>query len=537
MRPVIFLVLSLGVACARVNEASPRLPQMTRCSTVSDCGPELSCVAARCILPSDARIQGLHLALTPPVSTPYVQAHVLDIDLEHTVGPLDLVLPETIVHRVLAFDDRGGPPRLVNARLSLTATDRIPGQEQVLLTELKAFDPRTGSILLVPGEYEATLTRDDGVPSLRTRFTVRPNRGQVATKEFHFGQPRRIFGQVTSSLSLGTKLAGVRVTAFSTASGLASTSTVTGPDGAYAIDLPYTSDASFLLLATARASEQPAWGYAEVVIVPEVGDRAKNIELEPTSPQFQGTADLVFGGVGPKGFEPLASANVTLTAHMSVSTRVFRLIGKTDRNGVFQLGDGPRIAGLVGLLKAVYTAEIEPPAGSPFARTITTIDLTRITPNTTPEVQIEVPFKKRLLATASSELGPAAFASVQAQPLDRSGVAPGQTNAGPDGEFELLLDPGEYALAIRPRRIEGAPVLPVLVQRITISDREQPEPMTIDIPFGSEISGTVHGGKDRAPIAGTRAEVFLEVQGRAIRAGEATSASDGSLSIVLPRLE
>src|SRR5262249_49431740 len=145
------------------------------------------------------------------------------------------------------------------------------------------------SVRLVPGPYFALISPVDQRPGLETSFMVRPPTGDVVKKEFQITPYRHLTGIVAWSTDSRYTFSGVRVSAISTTTGLASTASVTGTSGEYAIDLPDTEDDAFTLSAIPAPGPEPSWSYREDIIVSDM-TRSKTILLEPTSGDARGKA-------------------------------------------------------------------------------------------------------------------------------------------------------------------------------------------------------------------------------------------------------
>jgi hypothetical protein len=536
-KPLLPLLLFFAIGGCSADESalvqSP--PNPTDCLTSAECAPGFVCENFQCRPEGTDPIEALDVQLTPPQSSPYVKSQYLKVPVLSD-GLIELELPQPTEHRVIVYDDAFVPPLPIDVRISFAGSPRIIGRKVDLSTEMRVAAPRSQLVRLVPGDYDVTLIRLDDAPSLRTSFVVRPTGGETTTKEFHIDYRRRIYGEVSSSVSEGTKLGGIRVTAYSTTSGLASTATVTGIRGHYEITLPDTGDTAFRLVATPVAG-LPAWGYEEIVMVPLGEDRQKNIALEPTSPNIQGTARLRFGSETPDGFLPLVGASVVFTASTSanLTTRVFRVLGSTDAEGYLR-AHGTSSVRDIDVLKGFYIAKIDPPPSSQVLTSCVDIDLSLVSPGSSPDLQIRLDLRSHVLGQVRSSLGrPVTFADIELQAIG-SDILPFGTRTDAGGGFEAWLDPGSYVMTIVPSgQTDVNETVPISARTVDIFGAPEEDLGVISMPSAVTVGGRVSGAIDQAIVANTRVELFQEIMGMAVKVSETTTDENGSFVAVLPR--
>ncbi|MCK6550945.1 carboxypeptidase-like regulatory domain-containing protein [Myxococcota bacterium] len=506
------------------------------CRVASDCpAPGATCDVGRCVAPPLRGPARVHVELVPPDGSPYVKTQRLDLSLEDATLPLDVRLEEPAEYQFLVLDADGTP---LDARVVITGQGRIPERTVDAVMDLRKNNRRTQTIRLAPGTYGVRIERLDGRPSLDTTFTVRAPSGAPLVKEFRFAAPRRIFGEVTSSLSTDTKLSGVRVLAFSMRTGLASTATTSGAAGRYAIELPDTDDTAFRILATPGADVMPAWGYEEIVLVERGADREKRIPIEPTSPAIRGFGRLRFGGP-EDGFEPAKNANVTLTATTAegLKTRVYALTGTTNAEGWLDVGLADR-PGDVPLLKGRYVVDVDPASDGPFGRVKALVDLTRTGPGVTPEVQVLLPLEVPVRGAVRSELGrPVVAATIELRLLG-SDREPAQLETDDEGNFAVELEPGRYLLVARPSGASdvGEP-LPVAAELVEISapaEGARAFDVFVTLPRGVWVSGSVVGAIDERPLEGASVELFSQLEQSVVGLGSVRTDGAGRFSILVP---
>lgn len=524
--------------CASREAALARID----CVTDADCGGR-TCVAGNCEAPELEGLASVHLELAPPSGSPYVTTHVLGLSLADPSRPLALTLPAPAALEVQVFDADGAdgtPGRELDASIALAGSARIPGRELALDADLRAYNRRTQSVRLLEGEYGVLIRRLDGMPSLDTRFTVRAPSGGLVQKEFHFERYRHIHGEVTSAVSRDTKLSGVRIVAYSTRTGLPSTSTTSDALGRYSIELPDTEDSEFRLLGTRADGDQPAWGFEEVVLVERGRDREKQIPLEPTSASLKGRARIRLGGhVEGEGFVPAAEARVTLTATTTenLKTRVYEVYATTDRDGYVTLRGGGDGGTELPLLRGRYTLSVVPRGDSPFGRLVKELDLTSVGPAVTADVQEILPRKLRVLGSVRSSLGrPVPFATVELQELGVE-ATPVQVATDATGAFEARVEAGDYLLLVRPSSHSDVnEVLPVAAERLTLVGDGTEALVTISLPRAVSVYGAVRGALDGMPVPDTGVELFVELDGAVVSLGGTRTDTAGGFEMIVPAL-
>lgn len=512
------------------------------CTASTECLSGYTCQGSQCRLNND-NPDDLDMLISPPLSSEYVDTQLLHQRVSAD-QQLDLVLPRPSEHSVLVYDDAFDPPHPIDVRISFVGSeDRIAGQEVDLATEIRTMNPRTRDVRLLQGEYDVSITRLDTAPGLRTHFSVREPTDLPVTKEFHFKLGRHIRGEVTSAVSTATKLEGIKVIAYSIETGFASTTTVTGKNGVYEVELPNTTDTAFRLVAVAPDEVQPAWGYEETVTIENRDDavRMKDIPLEPTSDILQGTAMIQFGAEGPEGFVPAKRANVTLTAisEGGVSTRSYRVKGVTNDQGYLEIRDATGFHA-PELLKGMYTAEVATPPESEVARASATdlsaIDLSAVGPNVTPNVQVPLSLRAKVRGEVRSDLGrPVPFAEVDLVSADVEALAfRAKTDA--DGSFSTWADPGAYVLVVSPTsQTDVNEMVPISARELDVYAVPEQDLGTISMPGAATVYGRVRGMIDLAGLANSKVELFQELRGRAVTVGEAFSDLDGTFSIIVSR--
>jgi hypothetical protein len=490
------------------------------------------CMTDICNSGTGVRVPALHFELTPPPDSAYVRTQLLDVPSAMLTPELSVVLPAPTELDVSIFEADG--TTTVSGSLTLIGAKRIPTRQVDMTAQLANAVRSSHVIKVLPGDYQAKITRADGRPGLQTSLTVRPSSAPIA-KEFHFNPYRRLYGTVQSSITNGSKVAGALVSARSIVSNLASTSTITDQTGSYALDLPDTEDTAFDLVAMQPPILQPAWGYEETVHVDIGQDRSKDINLEPTSDAIRGTATIRIGGQGD-GFVPIANASVTLTATNAdpLATKRFSVSATTDQDGNLVIRDNQGIHP-IQLLSSQYAVTIDPPLMSRFVRTSTVIDLSYLSPSYKIDMQIVLPLATPVVGTVVSDLGrPIAQATIELQPLD--GSAPTTVRTDDTGAFDLVLAPGEYLMTMVPATItDSFEVPPVSVQKIEVMPGALTTDLgTIALPRGTIVTGMVQGEIDGAPLSDVNVEAFVEAFGQVISLGSTKSNASGGFTLVLP---
>lgn len=508
-----------------------------RCEVDADCGEGRSCRDLVCVDLANRRVAQLSVELTPPpTAAGLARTQVRGLSLPEGDEVLDFELPEAATFEgTRVIDAERQDP--VAASVTISARDRIPGREVDVHLSLSAAEG--GAFSLVPGTYRARVLPLAGDrPGLEVQNWVVSRAGPSSVKEFVLGaRNRRLHGEVTLRTSRQAKLPAVRVRAVALPSGLPSTEALSDSEGRYEIELPETEDTAFQLTATPNDTGQPAWSYRQIVNVPRGEARLFDIGLEETSGASIGILGLAVLGTGQAGSppEPIAQATVTLTATTSLPTRSFSLRGRTNEDGrvVSETSGEPLL-----ILAARYRVEVEPPPAARYARTSTVIDLTRTGPSILTDKQLALAPRPEVRGRITSSLGQSLTgASLLVDDLERV-IRPVQVITDERGGFLAHLDPGRYLLRIEGGQTQqGNDAHPVAFARLDVPAGASTVEFLHSLPAGRVVRGRVIAPGARGPLAELGVELFLELDGRAVSLGRASTQKDGTYGLVISGVE
>lgn len=537
MSPRYALASLIGLAGAGCGLDEAQQFQIERCESTADCGAGRSCRDMVCIDLDRKYVAALSAELTPPPTAQgLARTQVRRLALPGGEDVLDFELPEAaIFERTVVIDEARGEP--IAASITISGTDRIVGRD--VEARLSVSAEQAGPIHLLPGTYTARVLPLDGErPGLEVQNWIIRRAGNSPVKEFVLGRPlRRLYGEVSYRTLESEKLPGIRIRATSVPGGLASTEATSDSEGRYEIELPDTQDTAFRLTAMPAEPTGPTWSFRQIVNVPRDEARELDIGLEETGASLVGALSLSILGVPEGGGapEPIAGAEVTLTATTSLPTRSFSVRGVTNQKGRVV----PENAGdALLILASRYQVDVEPPPNAPYARTTTVVDLSRTGPSIQTDRQIALSARTQVLGQLTSSLGQnLVHASVSIDDLDRV-IRPVQVTTDESGQFRVHLDPGRYLV-----RIEGgqtpatADVHPVAFARLDVSSNAGTVNFLHSLPSGRPVRGLVSALEKRTPTAGVDVEFFLEIDGRSVSLGRSITESDGRYSLVISGAE
>jgi len=178
---------------------------------------------------------------------------------------------------------------------------------------------------------------------------------------------------------------------------------------------------------------------------------------------------------------------------------------------------------------AVYDLLVDPPPGSPLARTRFTVDLTAADQLLTPlALAPHVTLHGRVLSPAT----PAAPVRARVVAIERGAPAIFQAQTDPLGQFQMQVDPGALYDVLATPVVQTPPLARVRAQaQVGASDLALAD---LVAPAGRVVSGII---QDRAGnlLGGTLVEAFLGLCTDGLPAvGEAAAAADGSFTLAAP---
>ncbi len=515
------LLALLGFGCAENTQFA--IP--SQCATASECEPGYICTNFRCSEETGFGPDEVSLELIPPSGSGLARYQQVNISVADLRQPLVVSLPAPARYRPQVLDASG---QEVAALFSVYGQDRIPGREAE--TTQRLIPGANAAILhLVEGAYLVRLRPTDARwPGMEVpRFLARAQ-DEVVLRQFRLpNQYRRLYGEVTSSISGNTKLSGVIVRAYSEASGLSSTTTVTDALGRYEILLPETEDTFFRVVAEPSPLGPASWSFDQQVRVGlDVREREFNLALEPTDQAVRGTLELQIFGLQGSTAEPIGNAQITLTSTFAqvAQAPVYRVQGVTDAAGYLTV----TATRAVPMLKGTYRVEVRPPRNSKYARTETLLDLTSIGPNFTLPAQITLAPKTPVTGLVVAHTGALVTdGRLEVEPLT-SGLLGTDAPLNGAGRYGLALEPGRYLLVARP---QGDLNLPVGTTVIEVADVPLSVP-TLTLPRGGGLALSVN--VDGEVLPNTQAELFIRREGRTVSLGRARTDAAGRATLVVP---
>jgi hypothetical protein len=501
----------------------------TACSSDAQCGSGAVCMNGACVGFEPGELS-LHFEVQPPAASGYVETQILAQQVNAGAEEIELVLPRPTSFESVTVLDRDRNPTA--ALLSVRGIDRIPGRS--LDTTISLTSARPTSISLVPGPYEVKILPIDAqTPGIEVeRWDVRAS-DLPQRREFELPSEYRLLtGQVVSRTASNLKFENVEVSATSVPGGLPSTRALTGPDGTFSIELPSSTEVTFLLQASRKDTTAPVWGYEQLVTVPNAS-REINVRLEDTSTAAFGLAQVQVLGIGNGAPQVVSGAKLTFTASSSLDFRVFRAVAQTNQDGYAVTRSANGEVPLL-LLDADYLVEVVPPPESAFARTRSRIRRGQIGPGLVLDAQIALdpkPIASGRIVSASGAVVPQA--DLELEPLDAGGRQfTSRTDSA--GAFAVALDPGRYRLRADPGAAPAnEELLPVGFMELEVpADRPEIDLGAIILEPGTLLVGRVLG---ETPIEGAEVEVFRADGGRALSLGRVRTEAAGRFRLVVPR--
>lgn len=538
LRLALCAAFAFGAGCALADDEAAFQPSdLPVCVETVDCAGDAVCAGGVCVPPSQGAPVRLSLELDPPDLSGYARTQILDVPLEQAFVVDRYTLPTPTTYETIVTDDSGTQ---VSAVVSIFGAPRIRGRELEVSSTINANATQMANFRLLEGEYLVRIRpTNEELPGMDVpRFVVRPQ-AETTLKEFRLPATfRRLYGEVTSSVSSETKLAGVTVRAFGEKSGLPSTIAVSDEAGQYEIFLPATEDTTFRLIATPPGVVQPAWSFEQVVRVDLDADRRRNILVEPTADTIRGSARFQVLGTTADGRvgAPVDNAFVSLTSTVTgvVEPPRYAVSGITDADGILRVDFDGNVTEQVPLLKARYVVRVVPSFSSPYASRQTVLDLTRAGNGFLLDEQVTLSQRTRVQGSAVSRFGrPVAGAFLDFRPLTED-ARPSDGITEFDGTFSVDLDPGRYLVVVQPRSPSDAgEALPVTAHEIEVPDAAVHTLAPISVPVGRELRARVLG-IDGEPVPGTQVELFFETAGQVVSLGRAEADGAGWFSAVAP---
>lgn len=504
----------------------------------------------------------------PPAGSTLIPDQFVGVEVD-SGGMLDLTLTEPVeVRGVVAFaPDKVGPVEAteypvetletVGGLLVATAPGWIPGtsfrSEASVQTQQKIGQDWTFLLRLLPGvPYSITFVPDSD-----------PARGALAHLPTH-----TFFAQFSKSESgvqlllpskseyLQASLQGVVVLdeAGSTPVRGAKVSVVgNGTKG-----------------STATTDEQ---GVFRVLVPPGAGTLTVRVEPGKGSPLFpirefhyaEGLSEIQNGATPRFVVGPVPPLRDILVQVFSVVGQTLEPVPQARVEAEGKAGGGATfgytVTGADGvarltLLQGVYALAVIPPAGSTFASQVSVLDL-----ETNPGSNVfHVPLSRRTTilgrVVRDDDGTPVAGAVVTLQSHRIAALAgtshesyemTASTVSDAQGAFEVLLDPGIYALTVIPHASSGLARFGQPEVDLTTGDAL----VTVRLVRGAVVRGRMVAAGTGEPISGAQVQFFFDVSGgsfepafsgatyaAAIQAvGSATTGSDGRYMLVVPHIE
>lgn len=536
------------------------------CTTDADCAVGSGCHRGQGVcLPFPESMPTFSVALDPPAGEALLADQFTGVPLGPD-GILDLALADpvvltgTVFHATDAqswFDGSAGLPgeadrsEQVPGRLVATAEGRIPGT-QYRSEAATTFDAPSGewrySLSLLPGiPYDATFIpgrTDGGDPLPPHRFPIQVTASGTLDVML---PPVETYLRVDGIVLAGDALSPVAGAVVSCRVGDRSigTSDITAADGRFSVVLP--PDAGTVVLQARPGTGSIAFPVREIAWAGGLEELRAEYSDSPLvvihADPIPATRAVQVQILALNGDADVAVADAKVVLEGVAGGGSASAASVTDEAGIVSLT----------LLEGTYQMTIVPPTGSPFATGRATLDLTASNHQAFSHY-----LERRVAITGSvvtrSDGTPVAGATVSLL-TDRSDTLPatygGANDAtftattDADGRFQVLVDPGRYALIVDPPSgtalaRTAAPTLDLTVAR----------DLRIPMPEGRLVRGRILSATDGRALPGSRVRLFLDLAdvaawwsldgttfaGELLKVADATTGADARYEAVVPRL-
>lgn len=512
--------LLLVLACEGVRPAN--VPQGTagqslpKCSTDQECAEGEGCANGLCLpLASEGRV--FSVQVTPPSGSGLVTDQLTGVSVGSN-GSLDVAITSPIfVRGAVGFaPENGGPAdglETVGGRLLAIAPGLIPGThfsfETVVRAKQEIGNDWTFEIALLPATTYTFTFVPDIDPARGPLSSLPPHTftaSFVKSGNFDVLLPSRseymsaslqglvIIGEATNQFVRGAK-----VTAFG--DGQRGTSAITDEKGFFRVVVPPKAHGVTIRIEPSKDSPifpTREFTYADASALSDTV--LPKFEVGPI-PRMRDVMVIVFSASDQK-FQPVPQAR--LEAEGVAGGGLFSGSSVTGSNGV----------GYLNLLEGRYALAVIPPEGSPYAATVTTLDLESY-PDTSVfsvGVQRRLKLTGNVVREANGEPVPRASVTIQSAKVKAfEGTAQASyevaASATTDavGSFELFLDPGIYALSVLPPPDSG-------LARFSQAevDLKNDVHVTVRLVKGTLVRGRVISDSG-VPVGNAKVELFFDL--------------------------
>ncbi len=457
-----------------------------------DCPPNTLCSAP----PSQALQWAVELV--PPTSAPQAAQERATVSFD-SQGRATLELLPRIRIQGTVLTPEGTP---ITAQVVLARRSLIPGRPEVLVQTTTDEKGRFFTGIVQSSEPYSCLVLPHPPDSLHyppASWSIVADHDQSLSLELATGQLLPIY--VTDPQ--GAAVTGIRVLAIDATTGEVRSTIATAPDpkGYYALYLPTKVQPKLRVMVVPDGKVPLPTLYRDI-------DLTLALPLELPLPPFSSAQTFSLPIVGPSG-ELVSGARVDLSTDLTASDVTHATYGVSSLSDVHGIATVSLLPG-TKQVDRIYTLRITPPAGSPFA-SMTLAKLT-IGPQSSPLPPIPLTRRATVTGRIITPDGSAAGATqVLAKRSHLHPPPPCPANHCPDslpmvtadseGQFQLLLDPGNYDFELLP---------PGMRPRWTLDDRTISQDLalgTLALPLGALTRVTVIDPNGK-PQSGTSVRIF-----------------------------
>lgn len=542
--------------------ASGGAPKAAGCAADADCGPGKGCADGLC-WPLAREGLTYSVIVTPPAGSDLIADQFAGVSVLEG-GTLDLTVTEPVeVRGIVAFtpeldgpdgDTAPGILEPVGGLLVATADGLVPGvpfrSEASVQARQKVGEDWTFSLRLIPGlSYAVTfIPSDDPARGALAQLPTYTFSAQFSQSESGFQVliPSKrdylaasVVGVVTLDEAGTQPVRGARVSTVGL--GMKGTTAVTDDKGVFRVVAP--PGAGPLTLRVEPGKGMPPFPAREFVYASGVQELASE-----ATPRF------VVGPVPPVREVLVQVFSVEGQALAPVPQARVEADGQAGGGTVsgYSVTGGDGVARL-SLLEGVYALAVLPPEGSPYAARMSTLDLSA---NQDTNV-FHVPLSRRARVAGrvvrDDDGVPVVGAVVTLQShritaFEGTSLASYEVTASAvtadDGVFEMVLDPGVYAMTVIPPASTGLARFGQPEVDLSGGDAQ----VTVRLVGGALVRGSVLAGGTGTPVVGAQVQLVFAVQqtdgaptfvgtvfASALQtAGTATTGPGGRFAVVVP---
>ncbi len=539
-------------------------PEASGCADDGDCAAGEGCVAGMC-LPLAQEGRSYSVILTPPAGSDLIQDQFAGVAVQ-AGGTMDLTMTDPVdVRGIGAFTPDAMTPSLnsnqelevlepLGGLLVATAPGVIAGtqfrSEAFVQASQKVGEDWTFVLRLLPGiPYEVTFVpSEDPARGALARLPTYTFAAQFSKSETGFkvlvpSKTEYLASSVVGVIFLDEEgsqpVQGAKVS--SVGSGMKGTTGVTDDQGVFRVVVP--PGAGHLTLRVEPGKGSPPFPIREFVYAKGARELVAN-----ATPRF------VVGPVPPVRdilIQVFSIGDQTLTPVPQA-----RIEAEGQAGG--GLASGYSVTGVDGiarlsLLEGVYALAVIPPEGSAYAARVSTLDLSASQDTNV----FHVPLSRRTriagVVVRDDDGAPVVGAAVTFQSdrvsaFEGTSLAPHEATAsavtGADGAFEVLLDPGVYAMTVIPPPSAGLARFGQPEVDLTVGDAQ----VTVRLVRGALVRGRVLAAGSGSPVPGAHVQVFFDLSDEDVTpafvgtsyassiqmVGSAGTDAEGRFSVVVP---